>query len=253
MRWIDYPVIGPKLIRKYRSWECYDYWNSLFPGFAEPYRDLFASDVTPRTKSRVRAAMNTLLTEKRNRLLVKITGWPRIGFLSEILPDARFLHILRDGRAVANSNLEVDFWNGWAGPDLWRFGKLTDDERRLWESTGESFVALAGIEWNKLMDAMEHARNLVGEDRFLEVKYEELCDDTLGKSRLIADFFELEWTPEFERVVRNSEFKNQNAKWRKNLTTDQQRVLDHVVYDRVRKYGYLDRDDSRLEIVNYTR
>ena len=84
-------------------------------GFSEPCRDLVRTDVTTRVKRQVRAAMGMMLTHKRNRLLLKITGWPRLGFLNEMLEDAKFIHLVRDGRAVASS-LHVDFWRGWYGP-----------------------------------------------------------------------------------------------------------------------------------------
>jgi hypothetical protein len=43
-----------------------------------------ASDVTARVKSQVRSAFKAVLTPSRDRMLIKITGWPRIGYLDEI-------------------------------------------------------------------------------------------------------------------------------------------------------------------------
>ncbi len=40
--------------------------------------------------------MSEITTEKRDRLLLKITGCPRIGFLSEIFEDMRFIYVVRD-------------------------------------------------------------------------------------------------------------------------------------------------------------
>ena len=79
--------------------------------------------------------MKQLLVRKRNRLLIKITGWPRIGYLNEIFSDAKFIHILRDGRAVANSLINVEFWRGWQCPQNWRFGRLTEKQQKEWEDS----------------------------------------------------------------------------------------------------------------------
>ena len=57
------------------------------------------------------------MTEKRDRLLLKISGWPKIGILFEIFEGAKFVHVARDGRAVVNSPLDTYFWNGWIGPE----------------------------------------------------------------------------------------------------------------------------------------
>jgi hypothetical protein len=85
--------------------EYYPFWEHHRKGLSVPYRDLLASDVTERTKRRVRAAVSELTTEQNDRLLLKITGWPRIGFLAEIFEGAKIVHVVRDGRAVINSQL----------------------------------------------------------------------------------------------------------------------------------------------------
>ncbi len=94
--------------------------------------------------------------EKRNRLLVKITGWPRLGYLHEIFPDAKFIHVVRDGRAVVNSLINVDWWDGWKGPQNWRWGDLDLSQTDEWEKYGKSFVVLAGIQLKIIMNALEH-------------------------------------------------------------------------------------------------
>jgi hypothetical protein len=99
--------------------------GALFTGFRRPCRDLLPQDVTLKKKEAIQNVVAQMLTRKRNRLVVKITGWPRIGFLKEIFPDAKFIHILRDGRAVANSYINVPFWWGWRGLANWRWGPLT--------------------------------------------------------------------------------------------------------------------------------
>ena len=58
--------------------------------------------------------------------LHKFTGWPRAGLVHAVLPEARFLHVVRDGRAVANSLLQMPWWHGFGGPEAWTFGDLPD-------------------------------------------------------------------------------------------------------------------------------
>ena len=130
---IDWPVVGPILRRRFTPREGYTFWDAHFRGFSAPCRDLTAGDVSDATKESVRAALGELVTSKRKRLLVKITGWPRIGALQEIFPDAKFIHIVRDGYSVANSFLQVPWWWGWRGPQNWRFGLLPADEQAVWE------------------------------------------------------------------------------------------------------------------------
>ncbi len=66
-----------------------------------------------------------MTTKTHNRVFLRITEWPRIGFLSEIFEDTVFVHADRDGRLVADSMLNVRFRRGWEGPGSWRFGPLS--------------------------------------------------------------------------------------------------------------------------------
>ena len=128
---------------------------------------------------------------RRNRLLLKITGWPRIGYLNEMFEDARFIHIMRDGRAVASSLMHVDFWRGWYGPQGWRAGMLSPEDQALWESYDRSFTALAGIEWRIQMRAMEAARKQLDPRLFMEVRHEAFCEQPMKTFRRVLEFAEL--------------------------------------------------------------
>ncbi|HEY8257826.1 MAG TPA: sulfotransferase [Gemmatimonadales bacterium] len=235
-------AMGNRLLRamlgnRIRPGEVYFFWNKHAHGFAEPCRDLLRTDVTARVKRQVHAALEPMLTAKRNRLLIKITGWPRIGFLNEIFPDARFVHIVRDGRAVASSLMHVNFWRGWYGPQGWRAGTLSPEDQAVWESHDRSFTALAGLEWRIQMRAIDAARRALDAERFLEVKYETFCQKPLETCRQVLDFSELPTAPEFERQVKATRVSTSD-RWREDLTGPQQALLDELLHDDLQRYGY---------------
>jgi hypothetical protein len=237
-RMIDWPVLSRPLKRRYAPGECYRFWNHHCQGFSQPCRDLLASDVTELNRNRIPPAMAELFTPRRHRLLHKITGWPRIGFLRELFPDARFIHICRDGRAVANSLLEVDFWNGWHGPERWRWGELSEAHRAEWERHGKSFVALAGLQWKLLMDATAEAAARIPSAQFMQLRYEDFVSDPIRHFRDVTKFCGLEWSPGFEQALRAYKLRSTNDKWRRDLTSEQQAVLQSVLAETLAKYGY---------------
>ena len=239
MKALDYPLLGELLKRRIKPGESYSFWEHHCKGFSAPYRDLLAADVTDKAKSHLPRTMAKILTEKRNRVLLKITGWPRIGFLSEIFEDARFIHVMRDGRAVANSMLNVYFWQGWKGPQDWGWGELSPAQEDEWNEYGQSFVVLAAIQWKILMDAMEKAKSTISSERFLEIRYENLCSDPVGQFQKVTQFCELEWTVDFERQLGRYQLKNTNDKFRYDLTAKQQSDLEEVLRDYLMRYGYL--------------
>ena len=95
--------------------------------------------------------------------------------------------MVRDGRAVANSWLQMPWWDGYRGPDQWRFGPLPEEYRAEWEASGRSHVVLAGIAWKMLLDAFDAARALVPPDAWLELRYEDvLASPTASVESILA-------------------------------------------------------------------
>lgn len=238
LRTAHWPWLGPFLGHRLQPGERYKFWEHYCHGFAQPCRDLLAADVAPAHKRRIPPALAQLATARRHRVLIKVTGWPRVGFLRELFPQAKFIHVYRDGRAVASSLLAVRFWRGWQGPPQWGFGPLDPTQQAEWERHGKSFVALAGIQWKLLMTAMDDATRDLAAKNFLQVRYEDLIEAPVVTFREVAAFCELGWSPRFEHSIRQHPLRATHDKWRENLTAAQQNVLEDVLADSLRKYGY---------------
>jgi hypothetical protein len=238
MRLIDMPLPTRYVKKALYPGEFYPFWEYHCSGFSEPCRDLCKEDVTNTTKAAIRKVFSSMLTPKRNRLLIKITGWPRVSFLKEIFPDAKFIHIYRDGRAVANSWLHVKWWSGWGGPEHWRWGELTPEQRQKWNRYGKSFVVLAAIGWEILMAAFDNVKRTIPPGDFMELRYEDICQDHTTFFRMAAEFGALEWSHELERIVNRFSLHNANNKWQKDLSDVQQHMLCEALSDSLRAYGY---------------
>jgi len=234
------PVLRGMFGAMIKPGENYGFWYTHAYGFAEPGRDLLRSDVTPRVRKQVRAVLEQMLSPGRSRMLIKLTGWSRIGFLNEIFADAKFIHIVRDGRAVASSLLHVTGWQwrGWYGPSSWRYGPLSTGDQAAWEATGRSFVALAGIQWRIHTRAIEAARQALDPTRFLEVRYEQFCEAPLETCRRVVDFTELEHSPAFERQARAAPIEDRISRWRDDLSPEQQALLTGLLREDLLRYGY---------------
>jgi hypothetical protein len=235
---VDSAVIGSSVARHAAPSEIFDYWDHYAKGFRRSCRNLLPQDVTVQTKKKIRAALAELLTERRQRLVLKATGWSRMGYIKEIFPDAKFIHVLRDGRAVANSFMSVDWWLGWQGPQNWRYGELSAEHAAEWERHDRSFVALAAIQWKIIIRSVEEGRQHVDDSNFYELRYERLCEDPIGTMKEVTRFADLSWTPEFERSVGAERLRSMNDRWRTELTSDQQRILQDVLKGMLDRYGY---------------
>ena len=230
MEIVDYPVMGNLLQKKIMSGECYRFWEYYCKGFSTPCRDLFAEDVTVKMKEQIQNIMSVMLTNERNRLLIKITGWPRIGFLHEIFNDAKFIHIVRNEKATINSFINVDWWLGWRGPQNWGWGELTLSQKEEWEKYNRSFIALAAIQWTIFMDTLKEAKKFINETDFLEVNYEELCSSPIEIFKKVVEFCALEWSRNFEESIKRFSLRNMNFKLEKELTDHQKNIIESIVH-----------------------
>lgn len=225
--------------------EAYTLWNRAFPGFAEPFRDLSAEDVTPYVREGFHRMLSDLMRyQGKERFIAEYSGWSRIGFLRGIFPGAKFIHIVRDGRAVANSFLNVPWWRGWNGVYRWQWGTPNGDIRDKLDRYGDSFLALAAVNWLLLVTNIgEKARSLPDDD-FLSVRYEDLVEDPRKEALRCIEFCDLRPDARFERHLSTVKIVDANRTtfrippWRDNLTGDQLAMLNDLLGESLARFGY---------------
>jgi hypothetical protein len=88
-----------------------------------------------------------------------------IPFLSELLPETRFIHLVRDGRDVALALMEVEF--------------------------GPTCLEEAAMHWKRAVTRGRRAGRRLGEHRYRELRYEDLVADPEGSLRGLCAFISL--------------------------------------------------------------
>ena len=220
--------------------EAYKLLNSIMPGFGAPTRTLRGSDVTASVRKGMTALVKANLKVQRGkRFLYKYTGWSRIGFMSAIFPDALFIHVVRDGRAVAYSMLTVPWWHGWQGPWNWRWGMLDQQDAADWEKSGRSFAVLAGIEWKMIMNEIESSREEVPPSRFLEVRYEDFVAQPHDVLREVCEFCGLAYSKAFRRRIGRVHLRSANHKWKTELADSEKELLQRCIEPQLERFDYL--------------
>ena len=76
---------------------------------------------------------------------------------------------------------------------------------------------------------------------FLEVKYEDFCEQPVETFRRVLDFAELPPSAQFERKVRAASIRSTSNRWRDDLAPGQQTILDDLLREDLLRYGYGDR------------
>lgn len=137
----------------------------------------------------------------------------RMGWLDAVFPGAIFVHIVRDWRAVVNSTLarraHRDQRGGkWYGMRIPGWREMRDAPPDL----------VAGRQYRVTTRAIEEQAHAFGE-RFLSVRYGQLCAQPIETLRKIAAHCGLAWTEAFEaQAPRN--LVSANYKWREKLAPE---------------------------------
>lgn len=249
-RILDLPFFASKV--KYwrfvpRHSETYRLWNNQFHGFARPFRDLVGNDLTKSVKGDFRHAASQIKKyQGKKRFIAEYSGWSRIDFMRAIFPDAQFIHVVRDGRAVANSFINVNYWRGWEGIYKWRWGVPKEDLLRKLEKYNYSFLALAGVHWKILINNILEKSTSLPKDNILVVRYEDLVEEPEKVAYKCLVFLGLDTEcRKFKkhlstvRIVNANKYRFRIPAWRDNISEKQEDMLNDLLEEELVRFGYL--------------
>jgi hypothetical protein len=225
--------------------------REVSPVVCAPARDLVAADASPWLADRFRDSFRKRAAAQRTPVFShKFTGWPRAGFIDTVFPQARYIHVIRDGRAVAASMVQMPWWRGYQGPDAWGWGSLPAAYRQEWELSGRSFPVLAGIQWKMLLDAFELARERVDPDRWLDIRYEDFLEDPGSTIETIVAFLARPRSPVLSRAVGVYRFDaSRRDAYRRSLSAGDLDALNAVLAEHLERNGYEDSGESRVGVI----
>ena len=150
-------------------------------------------------------------------------------------PEARFLHLFRDGRAVALSRAKRLISRADEAPNLPNqrsLDELLDESARYWR------LSILAIE--------EAAPDLAAEDRYMEISYEELCADPPRALQRIAECMGINTVP-FQDLD-PAACENRNHKFRNELDAATVDRMSQIMQPALAGKGY--RPASQPQLTN---
>jgi len=169
------------------------------------------------------------LSHKKRFLNKQTANNQRIRLINYMFKDAYYIHMIRDGRAVANSLFNVRWWYD---TDIWWLGKKPSE----WKEEGREDLELCGLHWKHDVEEIMKNKALF-ENRYIEIRYEEFVADVWGTMNRIIDFCELSKSKKFLDILPQT-LPNMNYKWKKNLTKNQKEILDKTIKTYLKLLGY---------------
>jgi omega-hydroxy-beta-dihydromenaquinone-9 sulfotransferase len=211
--------------------EAYGFWEDCC---GEKFRSdyLLGLEATPDERQCVRSRVSRVTRyHGKPRFAAKITGPGRIAYLTSIFPDARFIHVIRDGRAVVSSLLRVGFWRelNWMNEPAWRNG-LTAGDLEDWNRYDRSPLALAAVQWRRVVETTRAEGERVAGDRYGEIHYERFLGTPRSVLEVVASFCELAPSASAERFLASRfELRDMNVQWRARFDLDEVEILNELI------------------------
>jgi hypothetical protein len=178
----------------------------------------------PAKVRKIRSKYHTLLrAQNKTRLLDKIpfmTLW--IPLVNEVFPDAKHVHIIRDGRAVVNSILWKLRYSEREKDQLFREEKLFygPQPAELVNPMDLSLALRHARQWVLLVERGKSNREILGE-RYYEVRYEDLVSSPRPVMEAVFNHCMLDPSCGFVNHVIPEALPNRNNVWRSEEKTIQ--------------------------------
>jgi hypothetical protein len=160
--------------------------------------------------------------------------------LKSIFPDAIFVNVIRDGRAVVHSLLNVKFWKekgGLTGP-FWD-GCLRDEDLAMWHESGKDPGVLAALEWRRVVDITKEEAQVLVSGEYHEVRYEEFMSKPHEVLTRLCMSTGLQDASEIHAFVdRGAPLKDMNDKYRRDYSPEYIALLEKHMQPSLGTIGY---------------
>jgi hypothetical protein len=211
-------------------------WDPVHYGDADSEHHFPAERATPAEIRRLhRLCEWQRRREGRARLLIEHPrNTVRIAFLRRVFPDARFVHVIRDGRAVVSSIVsqirsrprrQAQPLGGFCRPPGWR------------ELLRDDLVEQSALQWRAIVRHARAEGAALGGD-YREIRYEALCADPRATCRALFEFAGLP-ADGSRRADLPERLEPRGEIWRERLDAAEIETLERTAGDLLAELGYL--------------
>jgi hypothetical protein len=218
--------------------EPWAFWNHYLANFQwardgdTPPRRRTADDISEAEVAGSRRAITSLLEAAgKPRLLSKYTDFPRMAYLSRIFPEARFIHIVRDGRAVAASymsKIESGKFGTWNEREWWISG-WPEDWRVRWQERFGDLASFVAYQWKFFVREIRRDAEEIGPDQYAEFNYADIVEAPTGTIGEMLAFCDLDASEAIDWYLEHIRLENMNQKWQSKFSDSQKMELDKII------------------------
>ena len=152
-------------------------------------------------------------------------------YLNSIFKNCKFIHIIRDGRAVIASLVTVrDKLETWFDGEK-KSLQLSDIRNKKLEIAAEL--------WMREVNSVLQDKNNLDPSQYMEIKYENYVRAPADTIRFVCEFCGLEWTPEYEKLIETRTIEDKNYRYKQRLSTREVHRVEELTGKLLNSLDYL--------------
>jgi LPS sulfotransferase NodH len=156
----------------------------------------------------------------------------RIPSLTAAFPEALYLNLIRDGRAVAESLTKVAWWND---HPLWWAGDKTP---RSLAQDGMNMLAIAARNWTEEVRTIREGLAILPAATIMPVRYEQLLKSPLPQLNELLEFIGVEKRADYDLAIGRLGISERRESW-KTWTAQQLAVVTKIQSAYLQSLNYL--------------
>ncbi len=183
----------------------------------------------------LRTSFDEILSGAKAKVLVskRTANNRRISLLNQIFPNARYINLIRDGRDVARSLQNVEWWG---------------DHRIFWDGrtpnelvkAGHDPLSICARNWVEEMQEINNGLDVIPRERIYEVRYEDLMDNPVSDMSKLLRFIGVDMPDEFTTTIKELNLRSTSKpKWLGEWDQEQLNAVMKEQNTLLSEYGYL--------------
>lgn len=258
---------------RFGTWSC-DEINYIWRhGNPREVTDEFSPELaTEEIQSFIRIAFDKLAKKQALSYVVEKTcaNSLRVAFVNQVLPNAKFIFIVRDGRDVVASaqkrwvaSLDIPYILRksrfvpsqdipyYASQYLWnRVYRLLSREHRLafWGPRFEgmtkaleqySLPEVCALQWRRCVKIAEHDLSQIESTRIHQLRYEDFVANPSKELSRISTFLKVDISAQYSQKLIQGISTDSVGRWKKDLNQNTLKLIQPLIQDTLKHYGYL--------------
>ena len=191
-------------------------------------------NINKKQKKRIISSFERIKFYQRARVFItkRTANNRRIAQLIKVFPNAKFIHIMRDGRAVAYSLLNVDWWDE---HKVWWWNQKTP---RQWKAEGNDPIEMASRNWVEEINVIQNGLKFASDEQICEIRYEDLYIDYINVLEKIIRFIGLYRDDAWIETLKSLSIKNKNIIWKQKINKKEEIIINNIQFETLKLLGY---------------